>query len=182
MPAPTKSNRCHGTRRSIRFSPAAFVAVFPSRIRRANEVACSVACLSGWTGHGREGEPSCAAPARVVLCPGTGGGGAECPHAVAVHPDAPAPRRRAGGQRALPTRGSAGGAVVGEREFAPVHSPIPPADQTTSNSRASSEFLPAFCMGRGSGWAKSFRSTARARREYLPGANPFNVADHAAMP
>ena len=52
---------------------------------------------------------------------------------------------------------------------------------TASNSRVSRAFLPDFWLGRGSGWAKSFRSTARARRAYLPGASPFKVADHEIM-
>ena len=53
--------------------------------------------------------------------------------------------------------------------------------QTTSNRRTWIAFLPVFWIGLGSGWAKPFRSTARARTSYLPGARPSSEADHDTM-
>ena len=53
----------------------------------------------------------------------------------------------------LRTRGGCGGTLAVKV----------PADQTISNECISTAFLPALGIGRGSGWAKPLRSTARAR-------------------
>ena len=41
--------------------------------------------------------------------------------------------------------------------------------------------MPDFWYGRGSGWAKPFRSTVRARNSYEPGARPSRRAVHGTV-
>ena len=56
-----------------------------------------------------------------------------------------------------------------------------PQRYATSKRCTSTAFLPAFAIGRGSGCAKPFRSTARARNSYLPGFRSRSAADHEIM-